>query len=339
MRKWLLPMLLLLVVAALGGWGLVRWGAGLLQPVAPGAQNVVSFEVPPGASTREVAEALAARGLIRHPLAFRVYARRRNLDGQIRPGEYRLGPGMDVAAILDKLTRGETVVYRFTIPEGFTVAQVAELLARQGVVDRERFLAAARASTLNREWLPPGAPVREPLEGYLFPFTYEYRPGVTPEAILALMVERLRTTLKPAYLQRAAELKLSVHQLLTLAAIVEREARLPGERARIAGVYWNRLRRDMRLDADPTVAYALNKSGEELSRQDLEVDDPYNTYRYKGLPPGPIANPGEAAIQAVLWPEEHNYLFFVARAGGQGEHLFSVTLAEHEEKVAAQRRP
>lgn len=331
-------LLLLLGAAALGGLQAYRWLRGLLEPADPTSAAMVSFEVPPGASTREVADALFARRLIRHPLAFRLYARQHNLDARIRPGEYRLSPGMSPAEILGKFTRGEVVVYRFTIPEGLTVVEVAELLGRQGVVDRDRFLAAARASALSREWLPAGAPVREPLEGYLFPSTYEYKPGISPEQVLEMMVGRLRAVLKPEYLQRAGELNLSVHQLLTLAAIVEKEARLAAERPRIAGVYWNRLKAGMRLDADPTVAYALNKPGAELSLADLERDDPYNTYRRKGLPPGPIANPGEDSIRAVLWPEEHPYLYFVARAGGNGEHLFSQTLAEHEEKVAAQRR-
>lgn len=336
MRKSIL-LLTLLIVLALGGRLLLRWSEGLLQPADPASAAIMSFEVPAGATTREVAELLAARGLIRHPLAFRLYARRLNLDAQIQSGEYRLSPSMAAGEILDKFVRGETVVYRFTVPEGFTVVRIADLLDKQGVVDRERFLAAARRSALNREWLPPGAPVREPLEGYLFPFTYEYKPGVSPEELLERMVGRLRTVLKPEYLQRAQDRKLGVHELLTLAAIVEKEAQLTTERPRIAGVYWNRLREEMRLDADPTVAYGLGKRGEELTLDDLDADHPYNTYRNKGLPPGPIANPGEAAIRAVLYPEEHQYFYFVARAGGNGEHLFSETLDEHEEKVAAQR--
>lgn len=346
------------VAPAVGGWRRVALAAAaafavgaaaalpaaqgaLLAPVDPAAATRVLVTVPAGASTREVAELLYRERLIRHPLAFRFYARSRGLDGRLQAGDYWLSPAMSAAEILDKLARGDAVVYRFTVPEGFTVVQVAELLAQKGVAPREAFLAAARQTRLVAEFLPAGAPLVEPLEGYLFPATYDYRPGVAPDALVAAMVGRLREVLAPL-MPRIQELGLTVHQVLTLASIVEREAKVPAERARIAGVYWNRLREGMPLQADPTVRYALGLPPEvDISLQDLATDHPYNTYRHLGLPPGPIANPGEASIRAVLWPERHDYLYFVAKGDGSGEHLFSRTYAEHQQAMAlaeAQRR-
>ncbi len=337
MKKWLVLLVVMVVVLGAGQMFL-QWTEELLQPVDATSADWVTFEIPPGTSTREVAEALYARKLIRNPLAFRLFARQHKLDSQLHSGEYRLSPGMKVAEILDKFAKGQVVIHRFTIPEGMSVAQVAQLLGQQGVLDPERFLAAARASQINREWLPQEAPVLEPLEGYLFPSTYEYKPGISSEELIERMVRQTEAVFRPAYRQRADELKLNLHQVLTLASIVEKEAVLPAERPRIAGVYWNRIKEEMRLDADPTVAYGLQKSGEDLTLADLKADHAYNTYRHHGLPPGPIANPGEAAIQAVLWPEEHAFFYFVAKAGGDGEHLFSRTLDEHEQRVADQRR-
>ncbi len=312
----------------------------LYQPVEPGSRREVVVEIPAGASTAEISALLKEHGLIKSEEIFRALARVARRDGKLKAGEYRLSPGMSLAAILDKLERGEVIVRSLTIPEGLTAEDVARLLEERGYAERSEALAAFSDISILREAfgaeaLPPGPggpDVRYPLEGYLFPDTYHFTGHPSARQLAAIMVRRFREAWTPEMARRARELGLDVHQVLTLASIVEREARVDAERSIIAGVYWNRLRLGMRLDADPTVRYALRKQRAPLVRQDLDVDSPYNTYRRVGLPPGPIASPGLASIRAVLFPADVPYLYFVARP--DGTHDFSVTLAEHNRKVA-----
>ncbi|WP_264843775.1 endolytic transglycosylase MltG [Caldinitratiruptor microaerophilus] len=331
------------LVLAAGGAAAAGWAYRALAPVDPADAAAVTVVIPEAATAGDVARVLREAGLVRDARVVRLFARFLRLDQSLKPGEYSLSRSLSVRAILEKLARGEVVVHRVTIPEGLTVEEIASLLEVRGVVRRDDFLAAARRREYVRDWLPDGAAVREPLEGYLFPATYEYRRGVTAEDLVELMVGRLRQVFTPELQARAKALGLSVHEVLTLASIVEEEARVPSEMPRIAGVYRNRLKRGWRLEADPTVRYAVRKpAGADLTYADLDSPDPYNTYRVPGLPPGPISSPGEAAIRAVLWPEEHRYLFFVARQDGSGEHIFSETFAEHRAamaRVRAARRP
>lgn len=321
---------LLVVVALAGLWTLAR-----LQPVHTGGEETVIVEVAPGSSSQSVANLLYTHGLIKSPVVFRYYARYRKLDNQLKPGEYELSPGMSAEQILQHLSRGEVLVRRFTIPEGYTVAQIADLLAEKGMADRERFLRAAKESKLAEKYLPQGVALEQPLEGYLFPATYEVKPEMTEPELLAMMFTRFEQVWTPELLSRAQEMNLTVHQVITLASIVEREARVPAEQAIISGVYHNRMRIGMKLDADPTVRYGVGKPPQEdLTYADLDSDSPYNTYRMPGLPPGPIASPGEAAIQAALNPAQHDFWYFVAKADGSGEHYFASTLEEQGENIA-----
>ncbi|HEY8345738.1 MAG TPA: endolytic transglycosylase MltG [Symbiobacteriaceae bacterium] len=329
-RRWVPLVLLLAVVMGFPFYVMLN-----LRPYRPGATETVTVHVAAGASMSDVADLLYRHHLIRNPVFFRYYARLLHLDSRLQPGEYALSQGMSPAQILRMLTEGQVVVHRVTIPEGMTVREIADLLDAQGVVSRDEFLAAAAAAShLVDEYLPADVELEQPLEGYLFPATYEYRTGVTAEELLSMMVERFRQVWTPELLQRADELKMSIHEVVTLASIIEEEAQVADERARISGVYHNRLRVGMKLDADPTVAYAVGKlPGEELTLEDLAVDSPYNTYRYAGLPPGPIACPGEASILAALYPEEHDYWYFVARGDGSGRHFFARTLEEQERNI------
>jgi UPF0755 protein len=330
-----LSLLVLLALALAGGrW----WVADMLQPVKPGTAELVTVEIPAGASTHDVAQLLHTRDLIKEPTLFRYYARYRKLDSQLKPGEYELTAAMTPEEILQKLARGEVVIRRFTIPEGLTVEQIADVLASRKVVSQERFLQVAAASHLADKYLPQDVHLRQPLEGYLFPATYEYKRGVTEEEIVAMMFARFEQVWTPALQARAQEQQMTVHQVVTLASIVEKEAQVETERARIGGVYLNRLQIGMKLDADPAVRYAVSKApGEELTLKDLDVDSPYNSYRNAGLPPGPIASPGEASIRAALWPEKHDFWYFVARADGSGEHFFAATLAEQDANIEKAR--
>lgn len=314
------------------------WVKAQLAPVSPGSEEQVIVQIPRGASSWSIGRVLSERGLIRDPQFFRLMTRLRGLDGRLRAGQYRLGPGMSPAEIMDKLARGDVVRYTITIPEGLTVEQIAALLDEKGFTDKEEFLKAARDVEKVRDYLPPELKTIEPLEGYLFPDTYTVTAETAPADLVDVMLDRLEEVLTDQFRARAEQLGLSIHQLLTLASIIEREARVPDERPTISAVYHNRLRIGMKLDADPTVRYALGKIDGPLLWKDLEVDSPYNTYRNPGLPPGPIANPGLASIQAALYPADVKYLYFVARGDDSGGHLFATTLTEHNRNVQAQRR-
>lgn len=337
--SFVLPLLLVAIAGLYGGYA---WVLKTLEPPDSQDETPVVIEIPSGASVVQIADTLHQSGLVQNPTVFRYYSRYLGLDGQMRPGEYQLSRSMKPEEILARLTRGEVVQYRFTVPEGLTVVEMANHLAAQGLVDRDRLIAVANeAAGLVADFLPPDVDLRYPLEGYLFPDTYQHRRDIGAEEIVELMVTRFRQVMKPEYLQRAEALGLTVHELITLASIIEEEAAVASERAIISGVYHNRMAIGMKLDADPTVRYALEKPhAEPLLYRDLEVESPYNTYRNATLPPGPISAPGEASIHAALWPESHDYFFFVAKDDGTGEHYFSHTLDEHEAltDVAAQNR-
>lgn len=329
---FLLLLLGLLAFAAVAG---ESWIKTRLGPVDPASAEMVEVPIPPGASTLEVANLLFQRGLIKDPTVFRLYVRYRQLDAQILSGDYQFARAMSAPQILQILIEGQVRVGKITIPEGLTVAMMADLMAEKQVMTREQFLAAVKADVGRNEHLPAGVDLPEPMEGYLFPATYEYRIGAVPDEIVGMLFQRYEDVWTDELKQRAAGMQLSIHQVTTLAAIVEAEAVVPAERPTIAGVYLNRLAIGMPLQADPTVYYALGlPRGERLLYKHLEVDSPFNTYMYPGLPPGPIAAPGEDSIRAVLYPEAHDYLYFVAKEDGTGEHFFGRTLDEHNENVA-----
>jgi len=325
-------------VAVIAAGGVAAWGATQLAPVAPSPSAVVEVDIPAGAGTAAIADLLHGRGLIRSPRAFRLLARWLGLDGRLQVGEYALSADMTPRAILDRLAHGRVITVSFTVPEGYTVRRLASLLAERGLADAAAFLAVAKDAS----FLPPSAfaaggaaaDVMFPLEGYLFPDTYVVPRRAGPEGIARAMTARFEQVLAP-YTARMAELKLTLPQVLTLAAIVEKEARVPAERATISAVFHNRLKRGMALEACPTVKYALDIADDvpsvALTYAELDFDSPYNTYRNPGLPPGPICNPGEAAIRAALYPEASDYLFFVAKP--DGSHAFSRTYAEHLAQV------
>ncbi|MDI6893450.1 MAG: endolytic transglycosylase MltG [Bacillota bacterium] len=319
----------LALVACIGAS--VAWAS---RPVDPASRADVRVVIPPGSPVESIGQILYRAGLIRHPLAFRALVEWMGVPTRLHAGEYDFTPAMGLREIIRRLVRGEVATYPFTIPEGFTVEQIADLLARQGLADREKFLDAARRLELAPHSPPEPGRVRYPLEGYLFPDTYRVPRGTAESELISLMVQRFREIWDRELADKARAQGLSVHEVVTLASIVEKETGVPEERPLVAGVFWNRLRRGMLLQADPTVLYALRRTG-GLLRRDLQVDSPYNTYVHPGLPPGPIANPGKAALQAVLEPAATDYLYFVAR--GDGTHQFSRTLREHLEAVRRYR--
>jgi UPF0755 protein len=290
--------------------------------------------VPPGASADGIARQLHALGLARHPLAFRALARVRGVGAQLKAGEYALSGPLSLEGILGVLLRGDVVRRDLTIPEGRSLDEIAALVAAEGI-DLEGFLEAARDPAPVRD-LDPAA---TDLEGYLFPDTYDVpQSPEAPRALVRRMAQRFREVVSPA-LPRIAERGFTVREVVTLASIVELETARAAERPRIAAVFLNRLERRMPLQTDPSIIYALKRTGRwdgDIRKRDFDIDSPYNTYRRAGLPPGPLGSPGREAILAVLEPAATRDLYFVSR--NDGTHEFSETLVEHNRAVDRYQR-
>ncbi|MFS8543171.1 MAG: endolytic transglycosylase MltG [Limnochordales bacterium] len=308
------------------GLGLV-YGSLTLPAAAPHEAEMVLFHVPPGSTAEDIGRLLEEAGLIRSARHFQLLIGWHGYDRRLQAGDYLLSAAMDPLTIARRMESGQVHTVRVTIPEGLHLRQIADLLAREGLVDRERFLRLASDETLVYGSNPPiPKPVRS-LEGYLFPDTYLLSPSMTEEQIIRRMVSRFLEAAAPLIASRPAPLGLNMHEVVTLASIVEAEALYPREEPIIASVFLNRLRINMPLQADPTINYLFDEHRSRILYADLEIDSPYNTYRYAGLPPGPIGSPGLGAIRAVLEPADTDYYYFVAR--GDGTHIFSRTFAEH----------
>ena len=321
-----------------------------LQRPASMDQRPVRFVVEPGTPARAIAQELQARGLIRDATLFEAYVRVQGVANRLEAGTFVLSPSMSMVAIVEALQNAQAASITVTIPEGWRLEQTADFLSQAGVLDGEEYRRRAQLGDLTGldvsgygflSTRPAGAS----LEGYLFPDTYQLpAEGATALDLLRRQLDSFGAKVVPVHEQAVAEgaTDLDLHAALTLASIVEREAVLPEERARIAGVYLNRLAAGMRLEADPTVQYAMGYQPESgqwwktpVSLADYsQVDSPYNSYLYPGLPPGPIASPGLESIRAVLYPEEHDFLYFVATPDGDGAHVFARTFQEHQENVA-----
>lgn len=331
------PQNLLLVAGSLAAALLVGGTWHSLTPIAPAGAPLMGFTVPPGSGVSAVGSGLQDAGLIRSAWAFRILAKVTASEGRIRAGSYAFSPSMGPREILRGLVSGQAEQLRLTFPEGYSARQMAKVISQRGLGDADRFLelvADAGRFADRFPWLAD-LPAGASLEGFLFPDTYQVGgQQLREEALIALMLSRFEQVGLSAW-RNTSNPRLDLYRTVTLASIVELEAQSPPERPLIAGVFYNRLKLRMPLGSDPTVEYALGwKQGSRgLSYDDVKVDSPYNTYKNAGLPPGPIANPGLASLEATLRPETTAMLYFVAR--GDGTHHFSRTYAEH---LAAQRR-
>jgi len=317
------------------------WLSGDDEPAGPDA-TTRRFTVSKGETASQISERLQEEGLVASALAFRLRARSEGLDVNFQAGDYDLAPSMRPSEIMEALQHGRLAGSALTIPEGWRLAQIADEVEARRPGSRAEFLQLA---LVGRSDLPALAdrPQGSSLEGYIFPDTYQLDADTSMQRLLDTMLRNFAQKVGPEHIARARAKGLSVHQLVTLASIVEREARVPGERTLIAAVYLNRMRQNMLLQADPTVQYALRPSnagpGEggywktALSGADLRVESPYNTYQRRGLPPGPICSPGLGSLDAVLDAGPTDLLYFVAKP--DGSHLFAATLAEHNANVAA----
>lgn len=302
-----------------------------LTPAPALRQGSLVVLIPWNQSALAVAERLAAAGAIRSPVAFVALSLLRGSLRSLKAGEYEVPQGASTLDVLALLEAGHVRQHPVLHPEGATVAELARTLEAAGLATAKAVLETARDPL----FLATYGIDATSAEGYLFPDTYYVVRGMTPAQILGRMVQRMQSKLTPEVRARARARGLGVHELLTLASIVEREAAVPDERRLIAAVFWNRLALGMPLQADPTVQYAIGKERRPLSRNDLQVDHPYNTYVRPGLPPGPIASPGLPSIEAVLDPAPVPYLYFVKK--DDQRHHFSVTAVDHQRAVERYR--
>jgi len=342
MWKINLAIALIIFLFALGlVGGVAAVVANGLAPMKAGEERKV--EIRDGMGTAQIAELLEEEGIIRSARVFRYYVRFKGEGTRFQAGTYLLRPGMELDELIAKFNRGDVVqpeMIRFTIPEGWTVEQIAADLAAKGYVDEQKFLELANRpeafAGTRADAVPDDGRIRYRLEGYLFPETYAMPEGISEEEIIRRMLAELDRKLgglPDGWEQRLEELDLDFHRLLTVASIIEREVAVDEERPIVAGVIYNRLKAGMNLEVDATVQYALGEQKERLLYEDLDVDSPYNTYANPGMPPGPIANPGIRSIEAALYPEESRYLFYVTKKDGTQEHYFAETFAQHQANI------
>jgi UPF0755 protein len=299
----------------------VKW---TVIPVSWRAEaDSVHVTIEPGDSMTRIVQRLREARVTESGTALLILAKLSGKDREIQAGRYSFDKGTTLYSIFNKLVRGDVTLREVTIPEGLNIRQIAGILKRQIDIDSLEFLRLAT----DRRFADSMGIGASNLEGYLFPDTYKLSWGTTPDGVARVMVEQFKKTYTDSLARRAKEIDLSLAQVVTLASMVEAEAKDGNERDLISAVYHNRLRRGMLLQCDPTVIYALPDINRPLLLKDLEVDSPYNTYRHPDLPPGPICNPGKASILAALYPADVNYLYFVAT--GEGSHIFSTTLTQH----------
>jgi UPF0755 protein len=317
--------IVLIIATAFLGYG--YFNSNLEAAALGGAEQEITISK--GSSVKAIANQLEQKGIIKNSNVFEIYCKLNNKAARIKAGKYKLSSSMAVEEIVNKLAAGKAQIdsMRFTIPEGFELRQIADRLEADGLVNKDKFYAAVKESDLDYAFLK-GIPNREnKLEGYLFPDTYEVFKNATEQDIINKMLGRFDQVFTEEYRQRARELNMSLDQVITLASIIEREAKLDKERKIISAVFHNRLNKKMKLESCATVQYLLKEQKPVLTYKDLEVDSPYNTYIYAGLPKGPIASPGVESIEAALYPDKVDFLFFFATK--DGSHIFSKTYQEH----------
>jgi len=324
----------LLVFASIFGLVLLFFGIQwMVVPISWKAEgDSVYVTIEQGDSMSRIVQRLNEANLIEDGTGLLILAKLLGKDRRIQAGRYDFNRGITLYSVFNKLIRGDVALNEVIIPEGLTAKQIAGILRREIQIDSSEFVRVTLDSKFAESM---GFPASN-LEGYIFPDTYKLSWGTPPEKVARILVEQFKKTFTDSLRRRAEEINFSVAEAVTLASIIEAEAKDGEERETISAVYHNRLRRGMLLQCDPTVSYALPQLDRPLLIKDLEIDSPYNTYKYPGLPPGPICNPGKASILAALYPADVGYLYFVAT--GDGSHIFSTTLREHNNAKIKIRR-
>jgi len=316
-----------------GFWGLlvVIWiilGLFYFQASRPVSDNnqLQTFEIKHGMTLNKVSKELSRQGIIRSSMAFQAIALLQEKQKLIKIGEYNVSPSMLPMEILQRITSGKTILYAVTIPEGYRITEIGDILVKNGLADKEKFIKQTKKIELLK------GIAKDSLEGYLFPETYHFGKYTDEKLIVKMMVDTFQDrALNNKFLNRASEIGFSYHEIITLASLIEKETGKDSERKIISSVFHNRLKKNMLLQTDPTVIYAIKNFDGNIKKRHLKIDSPYNTYRYKGLPPGPISSPGLKSIIAALYPANTSNLYFVSRR--DGSHQFSSTLNEHNQAV------
>jgi conserved hypothetical protein, YceG family len=293
------------------------------KPVDPGSKEYFSVTIPSGTGTADIADILKEKKLINNAGVFKLDTKSKGYDGKYKAGQYSLSPGMSMEEIMKILVSGKADTVRFTIPEGYDIKRIEEKLSKEGLINVEEFQKEIENGQFNYDFLAniPAGPNR--LEGFLFPETYDIFKTANEHDIIDKMLYQFNKVFTKEYYNRAKEMGMSVKDVITLASIIEREARVPEDRPVIASVFYNRLKIKMPLQSCATVQYILGEQKPVLSIKDTKIESPYNTYLHTGLPPGPIASPGADSIKAALYPAQTDYLYFLAK--GDGTHAFSST--------------
>jgi UPF0755 protein len=313
------------LVFLIGVFLFVGFGYYLSSPAEKGGKEQVFF-VRDGSTLNEVTSELESKRIITGKRLFLLWARLMGYSRSIKAGEYRLSSGMPPLKILETLSKGIVITHPVTIPEGFTIRQIGELLEEKGLVNKDEFLSITGDPDIAKRYGICG----HSLEGYLYPDTYQFGRGLSAMSIVDVMVKHFWEVVAPLR-QKVEQSGMTIEEVITLASIVEKETGRAEERPVIASVFKNRLKKRMRLKSDPTVIYGLNDFDGNLKKEHLVQRTPYNTYVIRGLPPGPIANPGKESIEAVLFPAKTDYLYFVSK--NDGSHYFSKTLTDHNKAV------
>lgn len=294
-------------------------------------EHAVIVNIKTGSSTAAIAETLESKGVIQNRIFFKILARSTKLDNKLKAGYYSFSPHLPITQVIDKLARGETFSYTVIIPEGYDLEQIANLLERKGLVDKQSFIREARKNNFSFPFLAEAKQKGQGVEGYLFPATYQIQPGADSKEIIMLMLKHFQQVVAPKLQKEITQQGVSWHQLVTIASMIEREAKVEKERTLVAAVFYNRIEKKMKLQSCATVEYVLKTHKNQLDYQDIQVKSPYNTYLHLGLPPGPIGNPGLASLEAAIHPAKVNYLFFVAK--GDGTHYFSQNFQQHLQAI------
>jgi UPF0755 protein len=326
-RLFAIGVVLIVLLAGASYWAYQR----IKTPYRGFTSEEVFVDLPQGAGVQAIAGRLADAGVVPDALTFRIATRVAGADRRLQAGEYRFAEAASPEAVVARIARGDVFTRSVTFPEGLTIPEMASVFERAGLGAASDFAAAAKTVSLVQR-LDPGA---RSLEGYLFPDTYPFTRRADAQSVAKSMVARFESAFDDHLRRDAERLGLSIREATTLASLVEKETAVPSERPMVAAVFHNRLKIGMPMQCDPTVIYALMLAGRwngNLRRDDLQLDSPYNTYRYPGLPPGPIASPGRASLEAAVRPADVPYLYFVSR--NDGSHVFASTLAEHNENVA-----
>ncbi len=312
-----------------------------MKALDPNSDEMIIFEVPAGSTAKRVAKDLKTEGLIKSNAAFVFYLKDNNLSEKLKAGKYELSSSMDIAAIAKKITDGDvyTETVKVLIPEGYEFNMIADKLVESMNIDKDKFIELANTYDFKQkfmEYLPEydaNSGVKYRLEGYLFPATYTFKKSATELDILNAMLDRFDKEITDEYYKKLENNEFDLAQTITLASIIEREGASYDEFPKIAGVFMNRVEKGMLFQSCATVQYIIEERKPRLSSSDIKIDSPYNTYKYAGLPPSPIACPGSVAIKSAFNPEQHDYYYFVVSGNNDGHHIFSKTLAEHNKAV------